>query len=49
MPLAQDGGLDLHLSVEDTASCPHPNLPANLPSGLAGALVTNERGTRGFF
>lgn len=36
MPPAQDGGLDLHLSMEGTASCPHPNLPANLPSGMAG-------------
>lgn len=45
----QDGGLGLHLSVEDTASCPHPNLPASLPSGMAEMLATNELGTRGFF
>lgn len=46
---ALDGRPDLHLSMEDTASCPHPDLPASLPSGTAELPVTDDLGRRGFF
>lgn len=32
-----------------TFTCPHPDLPANLPSAMAEVPVMEQPGTRGFF
>ena len=49
MPPSHDSRLDLYLSMKDTASCPHLNLPGNPPSGMAEVPVIDELGMRSFF